>query len=57
MYSYICGPTVYSYSHIGHARTYITYDIIRRIIEYTSGKKMITIMNITDIDDKIITKA
>lgn len=57
VYWYICGPTVYDNSHLGHARTYITFDILRRVIENYYGKKVTTIMNITDIDDKIINKS
>lgn len=54
---YICGPTVYDNSHFGHARTYVTFDIIRRIMTRVFGKAVIYQMNITDIDDKIITKS
>ena len=50
---YSCGPTVYDSAHLGHARTYITFDIIRRILEHY-GFSIIYAMNITDIDDKII---
>lgn len=53
---YVCGPTVYDSSHIGHARTYITVDLINRIMNIT-GKNTHLVMNITDIDDKIIKKA
>ena len=53
---YMCGPTVYDYSHIGHARNYICNDIIRRILEYF-GYKVNLVMNITDVDDKIINKS
>src|SRR5690606_35746329 len=52
---YVCGPTIYDSSHIGHARVYITFDIIRRIKE----KQNIKInygLNITNIDDKIINR-
>ncbi|MBK9098615.1 MAG: cysteine--tRNA ligase [bacterium] len=53
---YICGPTVYDYFHIGNARTFIMADIIRRYLEYK--KYNVTyIMNLTDIDDKIIKKS
>jgi len=51
---YYCGPTVYSYTHLGHARTYIGLDIIKRIMRDYFKYDMFTIMNITDIDDKII---
>jgi len=53
---YICGPTVYDYVHVGHARTYIAFDVIRRYFEHV-GFDVILIINITDIDDKIINKA
>lgn len=51
---YICGPTVYDSSHLGHARTYLSFDIIRRILEDYFGYDVQVCMNITDIDDKII---
>ncbi len=53
---YTCGPTVYNYAHIGNLRTYIFEDILRRTLEH-SGFKVKQVMNITDIDDKIISKA
>ncbi|KAJ3092178.1 hypothetical protein HDU96_002813, partial [Phlyctochytrium bullatum] len=49
---YTCGPTVYDASHLGHARTYISFDIIRRIVEEYFGYDVHYVMNITDIDDK-----
>jgi cysteinyl-tRNA synthetase len=52
---YNCGPTVYDSSHLGHARTYIYQDVIRRILEHF-GYTVLLAMNITDIDDKIIAK-
>lgn len=54
---YTCGPTVYDLSHMGHARAYLTFDIIRRIMEDYFGYSVIYQMNITDIDDKIIKRA
>lgn len=54
---YTCGPTVYDVSHMGHARAYLTFDILRRIMEDYFGYKVIYQMNITDIDDKIIKRA
>ncbi|KAI9203862.1 tRNA synthetases class I (C) catalytic domain-containing protein [Polychytrium aggregatum] len=54
---YCCGPTVYSDSHMGHARAYITFDILRRIMEDYFGYDINYVMNITDIDDKIILHA
>ncbi|KFA46491.1 hypothetical protein S40293_04262 [Stachybotrys chartarum IBT 40293] len=54
---YACGPTVYDKSHLGHARNYVSTDIIRRILMHYFGFKVNFVMNITDIDDKIIIKA
>ncbi|KAH8177153.1 tRNA synthetases class I (C) catalytic domain-containing protein [Sarocladium implicatum] len=54
---YSCGPTVYDKSHLGHARNYVSTDIIRRILMHYFGFKVNFVMNITDIDDKIIIKA
>ncbi|KAI8866091.1 hypothetical protein GQ42DRAFT_160423 [Ramicandelaber brevisporus] len=51
---YICGPTVYADSHIGHARNYVSNDIIRRIVSEYFGYDVNYVMNITDVDDKII---
>jgi len=53
---YMCGPTVYDYFHIGNARSFIMADVIRRYLEY-KGFNVTFVMNITDIDDKIIKKA
>merc|ERR1711899_590110 len=52
-----CGPTVYDASHMGHARTYLTFDIVRRVIQDYFGYNIFYVMNITDIDDKIIKRA
>ncbi|KAH3755910.1 cysteine-tRNA ligase [Pelomyxa schiedti] len=54
---YSCGPTVYDSSHLGHARNYITIDVIRRIMEDYFGYSIFAVMNVTDIDDKIILKS
>ncbi|KAL0233030.1 hypothetical protein GEMRC1_011777 [Eukaryota sp. GEM-RC1] len=54
---YQCGPTVYDESHLGHARTYVACDIIRRVIEDYFRIPISVVMNITDIDDKIIIKS
>jgi cysteinyl-tRNA synthetase len=56
VYMFVCGPTVYDHSHIGHARTYLAYDIIARYLR-VKGYSVFYLMNITDIDDKIINKA
>ena len=54
---YSCGPTVYDVAHLGHARTYICTDIIRRILVNYFNIELHFAMGITDIDDKIIMKA
>ncbi|OZJ02371.1 hypothetical protein BZG36_04436 [Bifiguratus adelaidae] len=54
---YNCGPTVYDASHMGHARTYLAMDILRRILEDYFHYDVLFVQNITDIDDKIILKA
>lgn len=54
---YNCGPTVYDASHMGHARTYLSFDILRRVIQNYFGYDVFFVMNITDIDDKIIKRA
>ncbi|MCL5004483.1 MAG: cysteine--tRNA ligase [Patescibacteria group bacterium] len=53
---YTCGPTVYNFAHLGNLRTYIFEDILRRVLKYNSYKVK-QIMNITDVEDKIIKKA
>ncbi|MGA2785847.1 MAG: class I tRNA ligase family protein, partial [Candidatus Bathyarchaeia archaeon] len=53
---FVCGPTVYDHSHIGHARTYLAYDIIARYLR-AKDYSVFYLMNITDVDDKIINKA
>lgn len=53
---YMCGPTVYDYFHIGNARSFIMSDIVRRYLEY-KGYVVTFVMNLTDVDDKIIKKA
>jgi cysteinyl-tRNA synthetase len=50
---YACGPTVYDKSHLGHARNYVSTDIIRRILMHYFGFDVKFVMNITDIDDKV----
>ncbi|XP_026811919.1 cysteine--tRNA ligase, cytoplasmic isoform X1 [Rhopalosiphum maidis] len=54
---YSCGPTVYDASHMGHARSYITFDILRRVLKDYFHYDVEYVMNITDIDDKIIKRA
>ena len=53
---FVCGPTVYDLSHLGHARTYIFMDVLARIIKH-SGYEVFYLQNITDIDDKIIKRS
>ncbi|CDJ66349.1 hypothetical protein ENH_00019050 [Eimeria necatrix] len=54
---YACGPTVYDAAHLGHARTYISFDVLRRIFEDFFGLRVRLVMNVTDIDDKIILRS
>ena len=53
---YVCGPTIYDYFHIGNGRTFVMSDIIRRYLIY-KGYNVKFVMNLTDVDDKIIRKA
>ena len=63
---YVCGPTVYGPPHVGHARSYINFDVVRRFFEY-AGYNVKYVQNITDVghlvedddetDDKIINQA
>ena len=53
---YVCGITPYSASHVGHAMSYITFDVVRRYLEWR-GYKMLHIQNFTDVDDKIIDRS
>src|SRR5580765_5898094 len=50
---YCCGPTVYDFAHIGNWRTFIFGDLVRRYLEF-KGYEVLHVMNVTDIDDKII---
>ena len=52
---YVCGPTVYDDAHLGHARSSISFDLLRRVLE-ALGYKVTFVKNFTDIDDKIINK-
>ncbi|XP_077014796.1 putative cysteine--tRNA ligase, mitochondrial isoform X2 [Tamandua tetradactyla] len=54
---YSCGPTVYDHAHLGHACSYVRFDIIRRILTKVFGCNIVTVMGITDVDDKIIKRA
>ena len=53
---YVCGPTVYDFAHIGNFRTFLFADLLRRYIKY-KGYSIHHVMNITDVDDKIILRA
>ncbi len=53
---YSCGPTVYDYFHIGNARPFIVFDVLRRYLEF-SGYQVTFVQNFTDIDDKMIDRA
>jgi len=53
---YACGPTVYDYGHIGNFRTFVAVDVLRRFLRQ-SGFQLMHVMNITDVDDKIIRNA
>lgn len=53
---YVCGPTVYNRIHIGNARTFISFDTIRRYFEWR-GFEVTFVQNVTDVDDKIIARA
>ncbi|KAB1252320.1 Cysteine--tRNA ligase; mitochondrial [Camelus dromedarius] len=54
---YSCGPTVYDHAHLGHACSYVRFDIIRRILSRVFGCNIIMVMGVTDVDDKIIKRA
>lgn len=54
--AYVCGPTVYDFCHIGHARTYINFDVLKRYLE-ANGYAFRHVQNFTDVDDKITMKA
>lgn len=53
---YVCGPTVYSYIHIGNARPIVVFDTVRKFLEY-KGYQVNFVSNFTDVDDKIIKRA
>jgi cysteinyl-tRNA synthetase len=52
---YVCGPTVYDNSHLGHARSSIVFDLLHRVLK-ANGYDIVIVKNFTDVDDKIITK-
>src|SRR5437870_7591194 len=53
---YVCGPTVHDFAHIGNFRTFLFADLLRRYLKY-KGYRLHHVMNITDVEDKIITRA
>ncbi len=53
---YACGPTVYNYFHVGNARCFVVFDMLRRYFEYR-GYEVTFVQNFTDIDDKVIRRA
>lgn len=53
---YVCGPTVYDFAHLGHGRSAVAFDVIRRYLEF-SGYEVVFTFNTTDIDDKMIDRA
>ncbi|WP_017216108.1 cysteine--tRNA ligase [Pseudoalteromonas sp. NJ631] len=53
---YVCGITIYDYCHVGHARTYVSFDVMNRYLRYL-GYDVTYVRNITDVDDKIIKRA
>src|SRR5690606_14092964 len=53
---YVCGITIYDFCHVGHARTYVAFDVINRYLRFR-GYDVTYVRNITDVDDKIIKRA
>src|SRR6266852_8895005 len=53
---YTCGPTVYAFAHIGNFRTFVFQDILRRFLRM-QGYRVVQVMNLTDVDDRIIQNA
>jgi cysteinyl-tRNA synthetase len=56
VHMYCCGVTVYNYCHLGHARSYVVWDVVRRYLQW-SGYQVRYVQNFTDIDDKILNRA
>ncbi len=53
---YVCGPTTYDYSHLGHARSYIAFDTLRRYLTFL-GHRVVYVQNFTDIEEIIVRRA
>ena len=53
---YTCGPTVYAFAHIGNFRTFVFQDVLRRFL-HSQGYRVLQVMNVTDVDDRIIQNA
>jgi cysteinyl-tRNA synthetase len=53
---YVCGPTIYDYAHIGNLRAYVFSDLLKRYLKF-SGYEVKEVMNLTDVDDKTITRS
>lgn len=53
---YVCGPTTYDYSHLGHAKSYVSFDMVRRYLEYL-GYRVTFVQNFTDIEEVIIRRS
>src|SRR3954467_10543591 len=53
---YVCGPTVYDVPHVGHGRTALVYDVVRRYLEW-QGNVVTFVGNVTNVEDKIIARA
>src|SRR5579864_3610969 len=53
---YTCGPTVYAFAHIGNFRTFVFQDVLRRFL-LSRGYRILQVMNVTDVDDRIIQNA
>ncbi|MCK4248060.1 MAG: cysteine--tRNA ligase, partial [Methanomicrobia archaeon] len=53
---YVCGLTPQDYAHLGHAKTYVAFDVIMRYLEYR-GYEIFHVQNVTDVEDKLIDKS
>jgi len=53
---YVCGPTTYDYAHVGHAKTYLFYDVVKRYLRFL-GYRVLHVQNFTDVDDNIFRRA